>query len=590
MPENAGDPLSFFQELKRRKVIRVITVYAAAAFVILELVDILSPSLGLPTWTLNFILVLLCVGFIIAVIFSWIYDITPEGIEKTKPVEDIKEPEKPTLSVAWKVATYISVVIILAFVVFYVVRTREHSAVIMDVEKSIAVLPFENMSDNSEFAHLGDAMTDEIIMQLYKIHEFEVRSRTSIMQYKDTDKASPLIGEELKVNYLLEGSTQRYEDLVRIRVQLIHASTDDHIWGDIFEGEWKDIFDIQINVAKQVAYELKTVLSPEEIEQIEKNPTYNPEAYNLYLKAHQFQNTRSKEGLAKAIDYYQEAIHLDSNYALAFSGLANSYALQVSYGYVPQLENLSKVKEAAAKSLEIDDKLGQAHLSLGLIGILEGDIYRTEQEFKLSILLNPNNAEAHHWYSIILALLGKTEEAIREAKIALELEPVNPIMMRGLGRVYYYSRQYDLALKELNKCLEIDPGQRSTFSWVFFSYYQNAMYDDAITSLEKDLIIRELEDIAALIRQTYEESGFNMAIRQLLDVSMEKSIGFGSSPRYRSRLFASIGDTDKALEWCEKAYGEGKINNELQVDPIYDNLRSDPRFQDLLERMNFPVN
>ena len=218
------------------------------------------------------------------------YDITPDGVLKTKSAKEIDEAQKLPTSNIWKVISFVSVVIIVALVLFHIVSSRKQAEVDTDMEKSIAVLPFENMSDDSEFAHLGDAMTDEIIMQLYKINEFEVRSRTSIMQYKNTEKGSPLIGDELKVNYLLEGTTQRYEDKVRIRVQLIHASTDDHIWGNIFEGEWQDIFDIQINVAKQVARELKTVLSPEEVERIEDEPTENIEAYNLYLQARYFWN------------------------------------------------------------------------------------------------------------------------------------------------------------------------------------------------------------------------------------------------------------------------------------------------------------
>ncbi len=202
----------FWQELKRRKVVRVITVYAAAAFVILELLSIIIEPLRLPDWTLQFAIVFLCIGFIIAIILSWIYDIHPEGgIVKTEPAIEAEEEvsEKPSGVNAWKIATYISVVIIIGLIVFNITGSRKQAEDLIELEKSIAVLPFENMSDNSEFAHLGDAMTDEIIMQLYKIREFEVRSRTSVMQYKDTEKGSPLIGEELNVNYLLEGSTQR---------------------------------------------------------------------------------------------------------------------------------------------------------------------------------------------------------------------------------------------------------------------------------------------------------------------------------------------------------------------------------------------
>jgi TolB-like protein len=310
MPEDPNKLTQFWQELKRRKVVRVITIYAAAAFVIIELINNVYEPLRLPVWTPTLVIVLLCVGFIITVIVSWVYDITPEGIEKTDPAHKAKEVDKPVSSNSWKIASFISFVVIVALILFHILSSSNSSSKITNLETSIAVLPFENMSDDSEFAHLGDAMTDEIIMQLYKINEFEVRSRTSIMQYKDTEKGSPLIGEELKVNYLLEGSTQRYEDQVRIRIQLIHSSTDNHIWGDIFEGEWKDIFDIQINVAKQVARELKTVLSPKEVQRIENKSTENIEAYNLYLQGRYFWNQHGRDDLDKSIEYYKRAMHL----------------------------------------------------------------------------------------------------------------------------------------------------------------------------------------------------------------------------------------------------------------------------------------
>ena len=309
----------------------------------------------------------------------------------------------------------------------------------------------------------------------------------------------------------------------------------------------------------------------------------------MYLKARHFQNTRSEEGLAKAISYYQGAIHLDPDYALAYSGLAHSYVLQNYYGYLPKHEILPKVKEIAARALEIDNKLGEAHFSLALVRGLEGDFFSAEQEYKLSIELNHNNAEAHHRYSYVLSGMGKHDEAISEAKTAQELEPVNPVMMRGLGWVYYFAHEYDLAIKECNKCLEIDPGQIFAYVILFCVYNQKEMYDDAIAALEKYLIVLKKEDIAALIRKTFEESGYNKAIRQLLDVSMEQSIPIVSDPSYRSVLFALIGDKDKAFEWLEKSYEQSEVwLYFLKVAPIYDSLRSDPRFQDLVERMNFP--
>ena len=446
------------------------------------------------------------------------------------------------------------------------------------------------MSVDEEYSYMGDAMTDEIILELQKIKEFDrVLTRTSTMQYHDKRPTIPEIAEKLGVNYIIEGSIQRHKDDVSIRVQVIRAKHEDYVWGDEYDGKWEDIFSFQDEIALKVADELKTVLSPEEIERIEDEPTKNIEAYNLYLKAHYFQNIRSEEGLTKAVDYYQEAIHLDPDYALPYSGLAHSYILQIVYGYLSKNELMLKAKETAEKALALDDKLGEAHFSLALVRWTEFDLVGAEEEYILAINLNPNNAAVHHNYSYLLSIMGKHNEAILEANTAQDLEPVNPVMMRGLGWVYYFAREYDLAIKECNKCLEIDPSQNFAYIILFGAYNQKSMYDDAITALENYLIVLKKEDIAALISKTFEESGYISAITQLLDVLLEQSIGFASTLYYKSILFTLIGDKDKAFEFLQKSYEQSNgLTNFLKVEPMYDSLRSDPRFQDLLERMNYP--
>ena len=266
--KEANKLIQFWSDLKRRRVIRVIPVYAAASFVILELVDILAEPLGLPGLTINFVLVLLCIGFVISIILSWVYDITPEGIQKTKPARQVRSEEKQATPGGWKISTYISVLIIIAFVVFYIISNIKQSSGISKLEKSIAVLPFENWSYAEEFSHLGNAIANEIITELYKIREFRVISHTSTLQYKESNKTIPVIGQELGVNYIIEGIVERQEDHVNIHVQVIRAKNEDHIWAEEFEGEWKDIFKIQDDIAIKVADELKAVLSPDEMESI----------------------------------------------------------------------------------------------------------------------------------------------------------------------------------------------------------------------------------------------------------------------------------------------------------------------------------
>jgi TolB-like protein len=261
MPGKSSNIGQFWQELKRRKVVRVITVYAAAAFVILELVDIVAPSLGLPSWTLNFIIVLLCVGFVLAIILSWIYDLTPEGIKKTKPAHKTTEQPKqaPVKMMVWKMATFMSIVIILVLLILNIAGSRKSSEIDTELEKSIAVLPFDNLSSNEDQAWFSDGITDVIINQLSKISDFRVLSRTSTLKYKENKKSVAEIGEELEVNFLIEGTVQKQESQIRISVQLIQVLNEGHIWSDLYDREWNDIQAIR----KLIIYIYKDVFSGE---------------------------------------------------------------------------------------------------------------------------------------------------------------------------------------------------------------------------------------------------------------------------------------------------------------------------------------
>jgi len=565
----------------------VIVVYATAAFVILELVNNVFEPLRLPEWTPTLVIIIFLVGFPLAIIFSWIFDVTPKGIEKTKPVKEVQKGGRSNAPNSWRIATYVSVVIILGLVIFHILNSKAGSKEIWKMEKTIAVLPFENMSDDSEFAHLGDALTDEIIMQLYKINAFEVRSRTSIMQYKNSEKGSPIIGKELNVNYLLEGSTQRFEDQVRIRVQLIHASTDDHIWGDIFEGEWNDIFGIQINVAKQVARELKTVLSPEEVKRIEYEPTKNIEAYNLYLQGRYFYNQDSKEDLDKSLEFYNRALEIDPDYALAYTGIAASYTSYATSGYSPRKDVMYRAKKAAMKALEIDNTVGEAHAEMARArDIHDWDWLGAEKEFRLALELNPNYASGHAQYAWLLTKIGRHDEAIQECRRALELDPLSIGLWVSLGRRYYYARDFDRATEEYRKALGLFPNSGYARAELALALSLKGMYNEAIEEYSKVELDPNWHWHLGYI---YGMAGNREEALNILHYYLELSEKEFVWPTNIAFIYAGLGEIDKAFEWLEKTYERREAWLDLlQVEPMYDNLRTDPRFQDLVERMNFP--
>ena len=286
MPDKSNSPFQFWQELKRRKVIRRNTVYAATAFVILELVSIIEDPLKLPEWTMLMVIVLLSIGFLVSLILSWIYDFTPEGVQKIKSVKEIHKevPEKKTHLKAWKIATYISVAVIVGFIVFNIEGRSKQAEDPTILEKSIAVLPFKYMSDESEKQYLADGAMDDIILHLSKVEDLRVMSRTSVEQYRETDKTATIICQELDVAYLLEGSFQKHGDQVRLIVQLITPGKEGHIWANEYNRNWKDIFSVQSEVAQNIARELHAVITPEEKQLIEKKPTTSLTAYDFYQR------------------------------------------------------------------------------------------------------------------------------------------------------------------------------------------------------------------------------------------------------------------------------------------------------------------
>ncbi len=354
----------FWQELKRRNVVRVITVYAGAAFVILELTDIITEPLKLPSWLLPGVIVLLSIGFIIAIILSWIYDIKPEGgLEKTEPAHKVKEEDIPKSSNTWKIASYISFVVIVGLIVLNIIPRRSQSADALNLGTSIAVLPFKNMSGDTENDHFCDGMTEAVISRLSKINGIgKVPSRTTMMRYKTSEMTIPEIAAELDVTHVLESGFQKSGNEIKINLSLVYGQSDKAIWSDEYPGKYDDIFKIQADVAEIVASNLNVNITDNELADIRKPMTKNVEAYNLYLKG-VFENRRNTiSGNNRSIKYFESAIAMDSAFALAYAGLASGYISRATtYGAeLSTFEAFALVKPLIDKALSIDPDLSQA--------------------------------------------------------------------------------------------------------------------------------------------------------------------------------------------------------------------------------------
>ena len=571
----------FWQELKRRKVVRVITVYAAAAFVILELVDIIAEPLKLPEWFLPMVIVLLCIGFIIAIILSWIYDKHPEGgIVKTEPAIKVSEESVKPSSRGWEIASYISFVVIVGLIVLNVIPRSNNKEIL---EKSIAVLPFRNDSPEQTEMYFIDGTMESILDNLCKIKDLRVVSRTSVEQYRDNPKPMPTVGEEMNVSYVIEGSGLKHGDNIRLTIQLIDAKHDQHIWSNTYNRKTKEIFELQSEIAQLVAAEIEAVITPEEKQRIENIPTANIEAYNLYLQGRYFWNQGRRVDLDKSIEYYKRALEIDPNYALAYSGMAATYTSYTWGGYLPRRDVMPQAKTAAMKALEIDNTLGEAHAELAWARVVhDWDWTGGEKGFKRALELNSNNARAHNGYAWLLTFVGRHDEAIEESKRAHELDPLSNLNW-SLGYQYYYARDYDKAIEEYRKVLEIFPRNLVVHSHLALALSAKGLHNEAI----EECLKIDFKDWN--IGYIYGAAGKMDEAQEILNYYLELSKKQFVRPVIFAFIYIGLGEKDKAFEWLEKTYEQREAFLDLiKVEPMYDSLRSDPRFQDLVERMNFP--
>ena len=456
---------------------------------------------------------------------------------------------------------------------------------------SIAVLPLENLSNDPEQQYFVEGMTDEITTDLAKLPGLRVISRTSAMQYKDTHKTTPQIARELNVDAVVEGTVLREGNRVRIRTQLIYAPADRHVWAQAYERDLKDVLSLQASLAQDIASEIQLKLTSQQRADLGAARSVDPEAHELYLKGRYFWNKRDQAGFRKAVDYFQQAIAKDPTYAAAYAGLADSYALSGGFGILPVEQAMPRAQAAAEKALELDGNLAEAHASLGLIAPFNNWNWAdAERHYERAIELNPNYATAHHWYAEgYLMPVGRADEAIAQMRKAQGLDPLSAVIATDLGKELYFVHKYDEALVELHRALELDPNFVSAHNWISDTLLEKRMYNDAIAELEKTKPVKE-ERI--YIRQTaylYARMGRRAEARAALAKSLELSKGKQVSSGAVALTYAALGDEDESFKWLEKAYTErSSFMTSLKYWSVFDPLRSDPRFADLLRRVGLP--
>ncbi len=456
---------------------------------------------------------------------------------------------------------------------------------------SIAVLPFENVTADPNTEYLSDGITESIIYSLSKLSDLRVMARSTVFAYKGKSEPPQKAGTALHVDVVLTGRVLQRGDNLIIQADLVKVSDGSQLWGQKYNRKLSDIAAVQEEIAKEIFDNLRLRLSGEEKEKLAKRPTENTEAYQLYLQGRYQWNKRTLEGMQQSIDFFQQAIARDPQYALAHAGLADAYALLSEYHVLPAREVMPRAKDAAIKALQIDDSLAEAHASLAWAKLTHDWAWPdAEREFKRSIELRPNYASAHQWYGEYLTMMGRFKEAPEEFKRALAVEPLSPVIHSALASSLYYSRQYDAAIEECRKTISIDPNFVSPHTFLGRAHTQKAAYPEALAELQKALALSEgnSNELAALA-YGYALSGKRDEALKILDELKERSKETYVQPTWMAVIHIALGQKDQAFDWLQKAYQDrsGWLLY-LKVDPIFDSLRPDPRFVDLLKRVGLP--
>jgi TolB-like protein/DNA-binding winged helix-turn-helix (wHTH) protein/Tfp pilus assembly protein PilF len=495
---------------------------------------------------------------------------------------------KPRLWRTPPVIVGLAVVLGLTIVAVLVVRSR---GPVPTGIRSLAVLPLENLSGDASQNYFADGMTDELITDLAQLSALRVISRTSVMAYKGARKPLPQIARELNVDAVVEGTVLRSGDRVRITAQLIDASKDKHLWSQSYEGELRDTLALQSRVASAIADQIRINLTPREQAALKNVKVVNPEAYESYLKGRYFWNKRTADGLKVALAYFKQAIEEDPKYAKAYSGLADTYALlgDWQYAVMTPKEAFPKAKAAAIKALELDNALGEAHTSLAFV--LDGfdwDLDAGGKEFQRAIELNPGYATAHHWYAWHLTLLGRFDEAITEMRKAENLDPLSLIINADLAELLGLAHSYDDSIRQSLKTIEMDPNFALAHSQLAQAYLQKHMYAEAVAELKKAVQLSGGSPtcIANLARAYVVSGKRSEAVKLLSDLKKRSNPGYSHASEI-AMIYASLGDTDQAMNWLEKGYEE-RFNPGVLLRPGFDPLRSDLRFQNLVHRIGLP--
>lgn len=594
---------TLFAELKRRNVYKVAVAYVVVAWLLIQAASILFPTFDAPPWAMKVLVALLVLCFPVALVLSWAFEITPEGIKLESEIAAKKSITRKTGRKI--VGLTIAVAIVAAGLLVFQMAGRDrwaHRSAEGNPEggrpgspplpipaKSIAVLPFDNLSRDPDNAYFCEGVQDEILTRLAKVADLKVISRTSTQHFKSAPDNIPEIAKKLGVMHILEGSVQKASGQVRVNVQLINAMTDAHLWADTFDRNLTDIFAVETEIAKAIAEVLQAKLTGSEKTSMSNKPTENPEAYELYLKGRFFWNKRTATDLWKSIEFFNQAIEKDPGYALAYAGEAQAWSLLSAYNGASPADSYPQAEAFARKALALDANCAEALVGSGSFKArYQFDVRGALKDYERAIQLNPNDSTAHHWLGgDCFAATGQHAREVAELKRALELDPLSLIINSNLGVAYNRAGRFEEAVAQFRKAVQMDDRFYPAHREYALALELQGKIPEAISEYENAAALTDDPIPLGALGRIYGITGRKDEAQKIL-AQLQGLRAQRYTAAYSLALVAlGLGDKTEALHWLEESYRErdGDSIGVIRVDPLLRSLRGDPRFEALAEKI-----
>ena len=589
MSGNPNKLSRFWQELKRRKVIHVITVYASASFVIIELVNNLAEPLNLSPSLPTIVIVVLAVGFPLAIILSWLFDLTSVGVEKTKPLSEVEKGDKAVVPNAWKIATIVSFAVIIGLVVLNLAGGLKQVRA-GDIQ-SLVVLPFDNFTGDDQLEYFVSGMHASLIGDIGKISGLRVICKTSSNVYKDVDMSASEIASELDVDAVVEATVMCLGDSICVQFRLVSIFPEENqLWIAEYKEEKNQILNLYNRVTKQIADEVMIELTADEESLFSETMAVNTEAYDAYMKGIYYWDHLTPEGLQNAFEYFTIAIEKDPDWAPPYAGLAIVWGGRAQMGFASPEVALPLAYENLNKALELDPNSVNSHYVSGLFAVWgEWNWEKGEQEFLKVLEIQPNNALCRAYYSHLLNILIRPEEALEQSRLSVDLDPLNPLIQALHAALLVQKGDYDLAIAPAEKVLTLVPNHPLAYRTLRIAYYFTEDYTKSFEILMQMLPLEE--DVISNIHNKFNEQGYSPALQEAVNVMELAAQQNFIQPFQVAIYYLELKNTEKALEWIEKAF-EGHDPDMPYISTYwaeFDQLYDNPRFIAILEKMNLPL-